>query len=547
MFSKRFRSPVSNRRALVLAVSALLSGGISLPVVAQTQVSMRAGSQFSAFEQSVAEAASSDPAIAGFYRDSGYAPLWTGADQADRRSALLSALAGAGAHGLPVSRYDPATLIAAFKAARTEGDRGRLDVMMTTALLDYARDVQTGALVPSEVSSGIVRDVPVHDRRANLNAFAASEPGAFLNSLPPKTQAYVQLMKAKFELEALTNAQGWGPKVVAKTLKPGDRGAAVLQLRDRLVAMGYLSRSTAATYDAGIQRAVLAFQVDHGLEADGVAGASTIEQVNVEPAERLESVVVALERERWMNFDRGDRHVWVNMTDFTAKIMDHGKITFATRSVIGKNASDTQSPEFSDVMEHMVINPTWNVPRSITTKEYLPMMQRNPNAAGHLQLIDSRGRVVSRDSVNFAAYTARNFPYAMKQPPSNSNALGLVKFMFPNKYNIYLHDTPSKSLFAREVRAFSHGCIRLADPFDFAYALLAPQSTDPVGEFQAILATNRETTVPLKQTVPVHLVYFTAYPTGKGRIDYRRDVYGRDAAIFRALTQAGVVLGQVRG
>jgi murein L,D-transpeptidase YcbB/YkuD len=135
----------------------------------------------------------------------------------------------------------------------------------------------------------------------------------------------------------------------------------------------------------------------------------------------------------------------------------------------------------------------------------------------------------------------------MRQPPSDGNALGKVKFMFPNPYSIYLHDTPQKALFAKEVRAYSHGCIRLNDPFDFAYALLAPQSADPRGEFGSHLKTGVESVIKLTVPVPVHLVYFTAYPTAKGEMTYRRDVYGRDALIFEALTEAGVVLDPVRG
>ena len=175
------------------------------------------------------------------------------------------------------------------------------------------------------------------------------------------------------------------------------------------------------------------------------------------------------------------------------------------------------------------------------------MLQRNPNAAGHLRIVDSHGRAVDRSAVDFTQFTARNFPFSMSQAPSDDNALGLVKFMFPNKWNIYLHDTPSKSLFNREVRAFSHGCIRLGDPFDFAYALLAPQTDDPKGEFAAHLNTRSETTLALATPVPVHIVYFTAWPTAKGRIDYRRDVYGRDARVFDALEKAGVVLPAVQG
>ncbi|MBL8563546.1 MAG: L,D-transpeptidase family protein, partial [Gemmobacter sp.] len=198
-------------------------------------------------------------------------------------------------------------------------------------------------------------------------------------------------------------------------------------------------------------------------------------------------------------------------------------------------------------MEYMVVNPSWSVPRSITTKEYLPLLKKNPNAAGHLQIVDRNGRVVSRGAVNFGKYTAANFPFAMRQPPSDGNALGLVKFMFPNEWNIYLHDTPSKSLFDREVRAFSHGCIRLGQPFDFAHALLAKQSEDPAATFSQALESGREQALKLDVHVPVHLVYFTAFPTAKGDVHFRRDIYGRDALIFEALREAGVASAPHQG
>ncbi len=261
--------------------------------------------------------------------------------------------------------------------------------------------------------------------------------------------------------------------------------------------------------------------------------------------ERLQSVVVAMERERWLNRPRGDRHVLVNLADYHARIVDFGKVTFRTRSIIGKNTPDRRSPEFSDVIEHMMINPTWHVPRSIATKEYLPQFKRNPYSNQHLQLVDARGRVVPRNRVNFAAYNKRNFPFDLKQPPSNKNALGLVKFMFPNKYNIYLHDTPTKSLFARQERDFSHGCIRLADPFEFAYALLERQEAEPRSFFQSILKTGRETKVVLEEPVQVHLIYRTAMTLAKGRTQFRDDIYGRDARIWDALDRAGVTLGGV--
>ncbi|WP_333816501.1 L,D-transpeptidase family protein [Tabrizicola sp.] len=499
------------------------------------------------FTQSLAASASSDAAIAEWYRTTGYATLWTGAADAARREALLSALATAQDHGLPVARYDVAKLTAMLRAAETEGDRGRAEVEMTRAYLAWAHDLTSGALTPKQVDAGIVREINVIDPQVLLSRIARGDPEAVLAWLEPRSVQYLQLMKAKLGLEAQIAAGGWGETVAGGPVLPGDTGPAVIALRDRLVRMGYLAPTAVASYDRTLQAAVTAFQLSHGLTPDGAVGEGTLAEINIGPEARLKSVIVAMERERWMHIDREVKHVWVNLPDFRAKIIDGGKTIFETRVVIGKNVPDQRSPEFSDEMEHMVINPSWGVPRSIIVKEYLPLLQQNPNAVGHLQVVDGRGRVVSRGSVNFAAYNARNFPYALRQPPSDGNALGKVKFMFPNQYNIYLHDTPSKSLFDKEVRAYSHGCIRVADPFALAHELLSWQTDDAEAEFEAALKTGKETMVKLKEHLPVHLVYFTAYPDAKGRIGYRRDVYGRDAALWSALQAAGVELAGVQG
>ncbi|WP_282064943.1 L,D-transpeptidase family protein [Aliiroseovarius marinus] len=519
--------------------AAVLSFSSPAPVAAQSSVS--------AFAQSVAEAAAREGEVAAFYRANAYQPIWTGTSAEDmaRRKALFMALSKASDHGLPA--VDLEDLKARMANVTSVRQLGALEVELSTLLVDYAQGVNTGVLTPSKIDSGIVRKVDRKDGTDILATFAASSPAEYLKSLPPRHAEYGRLMREKLRLEETIQHGGWGKTVSAKKLKPGQSGDAVIALRNRLVRMGYLNRSASRTYDASIQKAVQQFQADHGLTDDGVAGAGTIAEINVSPEKRLASVLVAMERERWTNFERGARHVWVNLTDFTAKIVDGGAVTFQTRSVIGKNVSDQRSPEFSDVMEHMVINPTWNVPRSIATKEYLPMLKKNPNAVSHLKLIDSRGRVVKRDAVDFTQFTARSFPFAIKQAPSSRNALGLVKFMFPNKHNIYLHDTPSKSLFAREVRAFSHGCIRLSDPFDFAYALLAKQSSNPKATFHKALDTRRETQIDLEQHVPVHIVYRTAVAPAKGRVNYRRDIYGRDAKVWAALQNAGVALPAVDG
>jgi murein L,D-transpeptidase YcbB/YkuD len=530
-------------RAAILA--AMLAGAGAVPATAQPVLPLATQAtpteQARAFATAIAEAAADDEAIAGFYRDRGYAALWTGAADAERRAALLSALSGAWAHGLPTVRYDPERLIAAVRDARTQGDRGRVEVAMTRALLDYARDVQTGALVPAEINPMIKRDVHLRDRRANLNAFAyAASPVAFLASLPPASQEYAQLVKARLGLQQAVDAGGWGPEIPATRLEPGASGPAFIALRDRLVAQGYLAPNALARYDARIGRAVRLFQADHGLNADGVAGESTIREMNVSPEERLKSVLVAMERERWTNGDRGRRHIWVNLADFTAKIIDDGRVTFSTRAVIGERQLDKSTPEFSHLMTYMELNPDWTVPPGIIRRDYLPRLQANPHALGHLTITDRRGRVVKRGSVDFSAYSASNFPFSLRQAPGGSNALGKVKFMFPNAHSIYLHDTPHKELFVKEVRDFSNGCIRLADPMEFAYTLLSRQEADPKKAFHDVLDTGRQERMTLKDPVPVHLDYRTAFTNSKGRMQYRRDVYGRDAQIHAALVAAGV-------
>ncbi|MBW4708921.1 L,D-transpeptidase family protein [Roseobacter sp. YSTF-M11] len=504
--------------------------------------------QGTAFKQAVAEAAARDKDIAAFYQANGYEGIWTGKGRdRNRRAALVQALKAAGNHGLPSARYDVDGLQAKMKAARTQRDLGLLEVEISRVFLQYARDIQTGVLIPGRVDRAIVRKVPYRDRTSYLTNFEKSSPKGFFRALAPRTTEYTALMKEKLRLEKLLAQGGWGQTVPSKTLKPGASGAAVVALRDRLVRMGYLKRNAGKTYDANMTKAVQQFQRAHGLAQDGVAGPGTMTEINTSVQTRLQSVIVAMERERWLNQDRGRRHVEVNLADFTAKIIDNGKVTFETRSVIGHRERDRQSPEFSDVMEFMVINPSWYVPRSIVTKEYLPELQKDPNAVNHIEITDSQGRRVDRSVVDFTQFTERTFPFAMRQPPSRGNALGLVKFMFPNPHNIYLHDTPAKNLFGREIRAYSHGCIRLADPFDFAYALLSKQTNDPKGLFQAKLATGTEQQVNLKQPVPVHIIYRTAFVDGKGRTQFRRDIYGRDAKIWKALAKAGVAMRAVQG
>lgn len=526
-----------------------LSLGLAL-ALALAGTAVPAAAQVSGFALGVAQAAAGDEGIATFYRSRDFAGIWTGADAAAvaRRNALLAALADAPLHGLPASRFDAPALMARLHAAGSAAERGAMEVEMSRLLVGLVQAQENGVLEPGRVYGANKREARHVDAAALLREFEASPaPGAFLAARAPASAEYARLMAARLDLLGVIGAGGWGPAVAADRLSPGERGTQVVALRDRLVNMGYLAPSVSAEYDGAIVESVRRFQESHGLEADGVAGAATIAELNISPEARLRSVLVAMERERWLGPERGERHIWVNLADFTARIVDADVVTFETRSVIGSGAADRQSPEFSDEMEYLVLNPSWHVPRSIVVGEYLPQLQRNPHAVGHIRVVDSRGRIVDRGSADFSRFSARSFPYSMVEPPSAGNALGVVKFMFPNPWNIYLHDTPSRSLFAHEVRAFSHGCIRLQDPRDFAYALLARQSDDPVALFDSILRTGAETRVDLEVPVPVHLDYRTAFSDADGRLQFRRDIYGRDARVWEALEAAGVAAPGAQG
>ena len=501
------------------------------------------------FKQSLAQYTVSHRSISGFYRARDYRSFWTGptAQERARLEALINALVDADMHGLPKARFNAEIIVSKLRAANSQSALGRLEAELTTAFLDYARAVQSGLLIPSEVDEEIVRKVRYSKPLDLLAGLEASDPQAFFKSLPPQSRQYVGLVKERLRLERQVAAGGWGQPVSAKRLKPEEQGAQVVLLRDRLVAMGYLSRSYSTTYDDPLAAAVARFQADHGLAVTGTANKLTLEQVNVAASDRLASVLVALERERWFSQPLGERHISVNLTDFKAKIVDFGKVTFETNSVVGAVDDDRRSPEFSDTMEYMIVNPSWYVPRSIVVGEYLPMLQEDAASVEYLELRDDLGNVVGREGLDFTSFNEDTFPFGMRQPPSPGNALGLVKFMFPNRHNIYLHDTPAKNLFGREVRAFSHGCIRLADPFDFAYALLAAQSDAPKALFQEALDTGEEVQIDLVRRIPVHIIYRTALARPEGGLEFRPDVYGRDAKIWQALQSQGVVMGEITG
>jgi murein L,D-transpeptidase YcbB/YkuD len=518
---------------------AALALALVLPALAPAALAPAAEAQtFSALRQAIAEGSSTDESLAAFYRAQDFRPIWTSSEAVERRSALIAAIAQAHRHGLPTDRYDIDALRRAFAEATNPWARGQADVMATRMFLQYAQDVHGGFLDPGRIISDIFQERPRPEPLEILTAFMESNPHAFMSTLPPQDPAYARLMRMKLHLETLARDGGYGPRVNAGALRPGDSGPAVVALRNRLMAMGYLDRSITAEYNARLQAAVIEFQIDNGITPDGTAGGETIQAVNRSVEDHWNDVVLHMERLRWLNDGEvHDRLIFVNLADMHTRVIDEGETTFVTRSVIG--ARDRQTPEFSDEMEHMVINPSWYVPRSIAMRSYIPNILAGGST--YMQVL-SNGRPIDPRAVDMSRYSVSSFPFDLRQPPGPRNALGTVKFMFPNRHAIYLHDTPEQYLMEREVRAFSSGCIRLDDPHEFAYHLLARQTDDPVTLFQRILNTGQETQLDLEEHIPVHLTYGTAWVDDDGTLNFRDDVYGRNAILAREMRARGVVM-----
>jgi murein L,D-transpeptidase YcbB/YkuD len=471
------------------------------------------------------------PDLSCFYERRSYAPAWIG-EKGVRPDAddLIAALADAPADGLDPERYRLADLrqrLAQTRGAATPGDLAEIDLRLTDAFLRLATDLRNGAVNPQLIYPDCEIDIPEVDLSASLeSALAAGRVRPALAELAPAHAGYKALKAALAQTRGLAAHGGWPAVPDGPPLKPGDRGERVAALRARLEASGELTPNASPAvpaaeprdlFDAPLQAALIKFQDLHGLDPDGHVGKGTLAALNVTVEQRIRQIEVNLDRWRWLPHDLGERYIMVNIAGFTFDLVEGGHPALSMRVVAGKVTNRT--PMFTGRMTNIVLNPYWNVPASIARKEVIPHMERDPT------YLEKEGLEV----------TGSGSSLEVRQKPGPKNALGRVKFLFPNRFDVYLHDTPSRSLFSRTVRSFSHGCIRVEKPIELAEYLLKDDPAWTPKRIAAVIARGKEAWVNIPKPLPVHLVYWTAWVDDAGTLQLRDDIYGRDKPLMGVL------------
>ncbi len=440
--------------------------------------------------------------------------------------------------GLEPSDYITPGVQALF-TARDEDSLARLEAELTWAMVRVASDLKSGRTVPNEVDPELF----VHPH--NINPAVVLSQAAAVNDIEqlvarhaPQGADYKNLKAALKRYREIARLGGWTEMSDGRILRPGYRDHRVQDLKRVLAERGEAVTADNNHYDAALIDAVRAFQRRHGLGADGAFGPQTLGELNTSVERRIEQIKINMERWRWMPANLGQRYAMVNLADYRLEVVFDGEPVYESRVVIGTNVDRT--PVFSDVMTYMVINPYWNIPPSIARDEMLPQLRKDPYALARrgIRVFSSWGSGASEidpGMIDWNMVSRAGFPFKLRQDPGNGNALGRVKFMFPNQFNIYLHDTPSKSLFNRTVRAFSHGCIRVEEPFRLAKLLLRDDPRWSEERFDRELASRQRRVISLPTPINVHLTYLTAWVDADGIVHFRDDIYGRDKRLTAAL------------
>jgi murein L,D-transpeptidase YcbB/YkuD len=464
--------------------------------------------------------------VSELYARRDHAPLWTDPTAID---ALVAAIAESRADGLRPRDFHAAA-IARLRPADDDGGRAALDVLLTDAAVNLFSQLRRGKVNPSSqhphlnVAAPVIAADPVAAAAEIIRVGAVEST---VDLLRPKHPFYLKLRAALARYRELAAAGGWPTVESGPALRAGDAGPRVGALRARLAVMDAslaVGPGDDDIFDTGLEAAVDRFQRAHGLEPDGIVGPATLAALNVSAEARVDQIRVNLERARWVLNRPLDRAVIVNIAGFRVLLMADGEMVWEARAIIGKTY--TRTPVFLDEIEYLEVNPTWSVPASIAERTIRPRLQQGAATLEREGFVgyDARGnRVPLTRAARFV------------QMPGPDNALGRIKFMFPNPYAVYLHDTPARDLFDRAQRSFSAGCIRVEHPFDLAERLLAAQDGWDRARLDALVASGERRRIDLEAPMPVAILYWTVDPAPEGGVVFYNDIYERDAPLLAAL------------
>lgn len=537
-----WRRPVTVASLLLVAIAAVARADPAAEHIRQRFEAAQAGYAVGAGgDQLVAVAA-----LADFYQRRDDRPAWWRDGQLrPAATALLRAIRGVDAAGLDPGDYHLAAIeqLERRPGAAPANIEADLDLLLSDAFVLLASNLAVGKVDPATIDpdwSAERRDPTELAVKLLHRALGSDSLPETLEALQPRDPAYRRLRRARTRYTSLAE-RPWPAFAEQPTIRPGAADPRLLAVRRRLVMLGDLAAADPAAgddYDTSTEAAVERFQRRHGIKADGVIGPATFAQLNITPAARVRQIDVNLERWRWLPRNLGKHYVLVNIAGFTLRLVEHGQVTFSAPVIAGR--SYRRTPVFSDRIRYLVFNPSWTVPERLAVEDKLPRIRRDPGYLKRMGFTLYAGwgedrRVVDPATVDWSKVSATHFPWLLVQAPGPDNALGRVKFMFPNRYDVYLHDTPSQELFGQIERAFSSGCIRVRNAMQLANRLLAREDDFTAGRIAAIVAGGKTTTVYLREPIPIYIQYWTAWVDEDGTIQFRHDIYGRDEPVAAAL------------
>ena len=490
-------------------------------------------------------AADIDKSLSDIYHSNGLQPFWIENGKPSQRAKdIISVLEDAGSHGLVPDDYY-VDWINEYKDGKDVADLVRLDVLLSMGMMHYVADQREGRIKPREIDPVLFEsasDEEVDWIALRDAAFGASDMKNFLEQQAPPFPQYHKLQEKMAEYRALAASGGWPSIADGETLKPGMDGPRIKAVRNRLAKTGDLASGNvdSSSFDAGLEEAVKHFQKRHNLQADGVIGKQTLAAMNVTVEARINQINVNMERYRWLKRDITGRLVAVNIASFEAFAGVPGKFDIQMPVVVGKLRHKT--PVFSDTIKYIVFNPYWTLTPNIARNETLPKLKKDPlylqkNDMKIFQGWESDSKELDATKIDWSKVTKKEMnQYKIRQEPGPKNALGTLKLVFPNKYDVYLHDTPSHGLFKREKRAFSHGCIRMDRPAEMAAWVLGGEEKGwSIERINEIVNSRQRKVVVLEKPLPIQILYRTTYVDSENKtIHFFEDIYGRDKILANA-------------